>query len=133
MTDGDKRSGMQSPPTEPLDREAGSRPELARLPDDAASLEVEVIGGPMDGQRKTVAGPVLTIGRDERNDVVLALDRTISSRHAQIVREQDHFWLEDLDSRNGTFLGDRLIRNRTLIGPGTMFRVGRTSLEFVLH
>jgi pSer/pThr/pTyr-binding forkhead associated (FHA) protein len=94
------------------------------------TMELEVVGGPMDGHRTVVHGSVATIGRAEDNDLVLALDATISTRHARIVREGDHYWLEDLGSRNGTFLGDVRIRERALIGPGTLFAVGRTRLEF---
>ena len=84
----------------------------------------------MDGQRTQVRRPVVTLGRSEDNDLALALDTTISTRHARIIREDDHYWLEDLGSRNGTYLGDERIRQRTLIGPGTLFTVGRTSVEF---
>ncbi len=94
------------------------------------TMEIEVVGGPMDGLRCTVRGSVVTIGRSESNNLVLALEPTISTRHARIVREANHYWLEDLGSRNGTFLGDERICQRSLIGPGTLFAVGHTRLEF---
>jgi pSer/pThr/pTyr-binding forkhead associated (FHA) protein len=109
------------------------RPEA---PEDAGKdhrIEVEVIGGPMDGVRQAVSGPSFTIGRGESNDLQLVHDETISTRHAQIIREGDHYWLVDLDSRNGTFLGDEQIQGRALIGPGTLFTVGLTTLEFLPH
>ena len=107
-------------------------PEAARrtATDRPDVIEIEVVGGPMDGQRSLVRRPVVTIGRSEDNDLALALDTTTSTRHARIIREDDHYWLEDLGSRNGTYLGDERIRKRTLIGPGTLFTVGRTSVEF---
>ena len=85
----------------------------------------------MDGEARRVPTAAFTIGRRETNDLTLRQDPTISNRHARIVREGQHYWLEDLDSSNGTFLGDKRIRDRTLIGAGTVFVVGRTSLEFM--
>ena len=108
----------------------GVRPGSDAKAPGTRTLQVEVVGGPLDGQRCTVPGSAMTIGRDEDNDLSLKIDRMASARHARIVREGDHFWLEDRNSRNGTFLGDRRIRERTLIGPGTLFTIGRTSLEF---
>jgi pSer/pThr/pTyr-binding forkhead associated (FHA) protein len=93
-------------------------------------IGVEVVGGPMDGQNISVEGSVVTIGRTRDNDLSLGLDSAVSTRHARIVREHQHFWLEDLGSTNGTFVGDLRIRERTLIGPGTLFGVGKTRLEF---
>lgn len=54
------------------------------------------------------AVPEVTIGRHPGCEWVLA-DETVSSRHARLVYHHDHWWLEDLGSRNGTFLnGDAL-------------------------
>jgi pSer/pThr/pTyr-binding forkhead associated (FHA) protein len=94
-------------------------------------LRVEVIGGPMDGTQVCAPKDVLSVGRAGENDLVLALDPAVSARHARIVREGEHFWLEDVGSRNGTFLGDQVVERRVLIGSGTTFRVGRTQLEFL--
>ena len=105
------------------------RPEL-----EAAALhniQLEVLGGPMDGETRRVETKAFTIGRRETNDLTLRQDPTISNRHARIVREGQHYWLEDLGSSNGTFIGDKRIQERALIGAGSIFVVGRTSLEFM--
>ncbi len=95
------------------------------------NIQVEVVGGPMDGLRNRVSSPSFSIGREADNDLALAGDPMVSARHARIVREGHHYWLEDLDSRNGVYLGDRRLTERVLIGPGTTFTVGRTQLEFM--
>lgn len=94
-------------------------------------IHVEVLGGPMDGLRKRVARPRFTMGRGVGNDLQLPLDPMVSGNHAHILREGEHFWLEDLGSRNGVFLGDRRLTERVLIGRGTIFRIGQTELEFL--
>ena len=94
-------------------------------------IQVEVVGGPMDGESRRIATTSFSVGRGETNDLILRQDPTISTKHAKIVREGQHYWLEDLGSSNGTFIGDKQIEDRTLIGPGSVFVVGRTSVEFM--
>jgi pSer/pThr/pTyr-binding forkhead associated (FHA) protein len=130
MAEFDEKSQSETGATQPIDPAKEALHGFRMQPNGEPSLRVEVVGGPMDGLRKTVAGSVLTLGRDEASDLTLPLDVSVSTRHARIVREKDHFWLEDLESRNGTFLGDKRIRKRALIGSGTHFTVGRTILEF---
>ena len=108
-----------------------TRPEAERVLEAGHYIEVEVVGGPMDGEKRRLAKACMTIGRGEMNDLPLRLDPTISMRHARIVREGQHFWLEDLESSNGTFIGDKQIRERTLIGAGGEFMVGHTSIELL--
>lgn len=94
-------------------------------------IQVEVLGGPMDGLRNRVSAPTFRIGREVENDLALTLDPMVSAHHAKIVREGNHYWLEDLESRNGVYLGDQRLGERVLIGAGTAFVVGRTELEFM--
>jgi pSer/pThr/pTyr-binding forkhead associated (FHA) protein len=96
-----------------------------------STLQVEVLGGPMDGQRRRVNKTSLTIGRASSNDLPLHLDPLVSTRHARIVCEGRSYWLEDLDSSNGTWVGDERIAGRVLISPGAVFAVGDTRLEFL--
>ncbi len=85
----------------------------------------------MDGLRSRVSSPSFSIGRETSNDLTLTLDPMVSGRHTRIAREGHHYWLEDLESRNGVYLGDSRVSERVLIGPGTTFTVGRTLLEFM--
>lgn len=70
----------------------------------------------------------ILIGRAPGNDLVLH-DVSVSARHARVVVSEDGLWLEDLGSRNGTFVGApprRIERERiTLESPIT---VGATLL-----
>jgi eukaryotic-like serine/threonine-protein kinase len=51
----------------------------------------------------------MTIGREEDNDIALDSPK-VSRRHARIQHDGVKFWVSDLNSRNGTFLGEtRLI------------------------
>ena len=55
-----------------------------------------------------------TIGRWPENDIVIA-DRSISRHHTRVVRQGLRYLVEDLDSKNGTFVnGQRLTGPREL-------------------
>jgi pSer/pThr/pTyr-binding forkhead associated (FHA) protein len=51
--------------------------------------------------------------------------------HARLTydaRDMEYF-LEDVGSRNGTFIGSRRVHERDVIQPGELFRIGRTWLR----
>lgn len=77
----------------------------------AMLLEVE---GPRAGRRILLDGPELTIGRSEDCDLSIP-ERQVSRRHARIRQEGDQYVVEDLGSKNGTFLnGQELASPHTL-------------------
>jgi phosphoserine phosphatase RsbU/P len=57
------------------------------------------------------------IGRNSDCDVPLDV-AAVSRRHAAIVREQGSFFIEDLKSRNGTFLNDERVEDRAPLRDG---------------
>jgi len=65
----------------------------------------------------------VVIGRGETADFVLD-DPGLSWAHARIFRRGQQVWVEDLGSTNGTFIGDRRIREPTEIVDGVRIRLG---------
>jgi soluble lytic murein transglycosylase-like protein len=61
-------------------------------------------------------GPVLRIGRDPSNDLVVDGEEapTVSSRHAEIRQEQDSYHVYDLNSTNGTYVDGKRVDEATL-------------------
>jgi hypothetical protein len=71
----------------------------------------------------------LVIGRDPTSGVVIS-DGSVSSRHARILRTPEGFVIEDLQSRNGTFVnGERIVERRAL-ADNDVVRFGRVILTF---
>ncbi len=74
------------------------------------------------------------VGRGRRKGLLvnLATDRHVSRSHARVWRESGRWWLQDLNSTNGTFLSDRNISGLgpVLVDPGVRIRVGRSVLVF---
>jgi hypothetical protein len=66
------------------------------------------------------------VGRAEECDVVLA-DESVSRHQARVLPTAEGFLLEDLESANGTWVGQTRIR-RCALSLGEPFRVGKTWL-----
>lgn len=68
----------------------------------------------------------LVIGRERPADIVVPNDR-VSRRHARVAAVGSAMMLEDLESRNGTFLNGKRIR-RASLHPGDRIRVGNVDI-----
>lgn len=80
-------------------------------------------------------GPLL-IGRDDRLVSLVINDPFISRTHAAIVHEEDAFFLQDLHSKNGTYLnGERLAPGEKSEKPlkhGDRIRLNHVEFEFIV-
>lgn len=69
-----------------------------------------------------------TLGAADDCDIVID-DPYVSRRHCRIVREDERYWIEDLDSCNGTYVdGERVVKRKELsmndsIGLGKTLRI----------
>jgi hypothetical protein len=96
----------------------GPRPVLQRIRDD---------GTP--SQLYSLSKDSCLIGRSSSVEIPLA-DETVSAVHARVWKEGDRWWLEDLDSRNGTFLNQIPVAKSAVLCSGDRIRTGRILLEF---
>lgn len=55
----------------------------------------------------------ITIGRNEDNDVQVD-NMAVSGEHARIIKGPGHYFLEDLNSTNGTFVNEEKVAKRVL-------------------
>jgi pSer/pThr/pTyr-binding forkhead associated (FHA) protein len=74
---------------------------------------------------------MLTIGRLPDNDVVID-NPAVSSHHACLFRDGDSWVIEDLDSKNGTFVNDKRV-GRHVLRHGDVLLVGKHTLMFDQH
>ena len=86
-------------------------------------LRLDVTEGSDSGSSFVVSHPSTTMGRDIGVDIVLA-DPRISRRHARIHRSGDAYFLEDLQSRNGTKLNGQTLQGRIPLRHGDQIRLG---------
>src|SRR6188768_4517408 len=78
---------------------------------------LELVKGNAAGTRFELDGDRAVIGRTADCEVPLDVP-AVSRRHAMILRERGHYFVEDLQSRNGTFLNDTRIADRAPLGEG---------------
>jgi len=91
--------------------------------------ELEILAGPDAGKVFEISHKVTVIGRQKGNDVVLT-DTQASRKHAQIVHLGSRFVVRDLESRNGTFVNGRPVKEQTL-KDGDEIQIGNTLIRFV--
>lgn len=72
--------------------------------------------------------PLTSIGRASSNTIVLS-DNFTSTEHALITRRNGQWWLQDRNSRNGTFLNESKVEGTAVISPGDIVIVGNTQLK----
>lgn len=89
-----------------------------------------VTGGTLVGTIIPLASSPITIGRAPACSLVLE-DEYASSRHAQLSPSSDGWIIEDLGSRNGTFVDDERLTQAIILQPGTTVRIGQTTVELV--
>lgn len=71
--------------------------------------------------------PEVIIGRDPANDCPLE-DKTISAQHARLSYHHGQWWVEDLGSRNGTFLNQEPVVEPLVVASGDRLRCGQVVL-----
>jgi pSer/pThr/pTyr-binding forkhead associated (FHA) protein len=54
-------------------------------------------------------------------------DDTVSARHARLSYHHNQWWVEDLQSRNGTYLNDERVSVPTVIVSGDELRYGQVA------
>jgi len=96
----------------------------------ASPPRVRVLNGPAESQVVDVPEPPgrLVLGRGDDVDLVLA-DEDLSREHAELAADLRGVVLRDLESKNGTFVGDKTVREIRL-KDGDEVRLGKTVLLF---
>ena len=76
--------------------------------------ELRTIEGPHAGGVFALDRESAVLGRHPDCDIVLD-SGAVSRQHARIQRVDDKFYIEDMQSRNGTYVNGRQIRERCLL------------------
>ena len=107
------------------DRKAAAKPPPKRR---GSPTHVLVVEGSNAGMRADLDKAPILIGRGP--DAAIRLDDDyVSTRHARIAASGDQWFVEDLGSTNGTYIGTVRITQPTTLTLGTQVRIGKTILE----
>jgi pSer/pThr/pTyr-binding forkhead associated (FHA) protein len=89
-------------------------------------ISLTIARGELALQTRNFTIPEVTIGRDPACEFPVD-DEAISARHARLSFHHNQWWLEDLDSTNGTLLNQEKLAMPTVVMPDDEFKCGMTS------
>lgn len=125
------RRGNQVASGAPTARRAGAAPARRAATRGSAgpANRIEIVEGPLQGSHMDISGVrEIVMGRSSDCDFVLG-DDYCSARHARLFRRGSDWFIEDLDSRNGTAVSGTRIDQPERVGTGSDIRVGRTTVR----
>ena len=93
-----------------------------------AFLVVEQGGGLSKGEHFDLFGGI-SLGRSADVDIRLD-DRYASGFHARVFNRSGNYYVEDLNSTNGTLLNSRELHGEAELSPGDVIRIGDTEFRF---
>lgn len=90
--------------------------------------QLVVTAGSSAGTAVPLTEVPIVIGRGADARIILE-DDYVSTRHARVGYSGDQWFVEDLGSTNGTYLGSARIHQATALVMGAQIRIGKTILE----
>lgn len=116
----DSRSAAPAPAT------PAKRPK--RQPHSSVPHSLVVTQGPLTGTSLPLRQAGTIIGRNPECALILD-DDFASGRHARIFQRDNAWFVEDLGSTNGTFVGTERLTGPVRVEAGSTLRIGKTVIE----
>lgn len=104
------------------------KPVEPEAPARKPATALQVVEGPLAGREIKLAGQPILFGRAQDATVVLE-DDYASGRHARLFPQGSRWFIEDLGSTNGTFVGENQLARPQQVDIGQRIRIGKTVLE----
>ena len=105
-------------------KQQGDRLAVQKKP--AITLSVKIDQGKENMRR--FLQPEIMIGRDPNCDLSM-MDEALSAHHARLTHHHGQWWLEDLNSTNGTFLNREKLTTPAVVITGDKFKCGNTVFD----
>jgi len=90
-----------------------------------SGLRLVMRQGPRAGQTFDLIKPIMIIGREAGNDIVIE-DPQVSRHHVKLTQQAASYIVEDLGSTNGTFIDGRRVMSPTPLSIGARLGLGDT-------
>jgi hypothetical protein len=97
-------------------------------PSRGAPTKVVIVDGPDKDRSVPLQNAPVTFGRGPECSLPLA-DEYVSTQHARLVPHEGQWYVEDLGSTNGTYIGNDRLTRPTPVGAKSKVRLGKTVLE----
>ena len=85
--------------------------------------------GPDKGKGFQVRGPLTNIGRGAHNDLVIRSE-SVSDSHAKLQKRESGWFIVDIDSTNGTYVGGRRVKGEQMLEGAPDLRFGDVKVAF---
>jgi pSer/pThr/pTyr-binding forkhead associated (FHA) protein len=109
---------------------SGEGVAVANAPARAPLATFEVVGSsPLKGQTYSVISVLAHVGRGQHNDIVIG-EESVSDSHAKLQRREGVWYVTDLGSTNGTYIGGRRIAAEEKLPSDADIRFGGVPLLF---
>lgn len=102
-------------------KQQGEKLAVQKIPDIILSIQIDQ--GNISVRH--FSQPEIMIGRDPNCDLSL-MDEALSAQHARLAHHHGQWWLEDLNSTNGTYLNRELLTTSAVVIAGDKFKCGNT-------
>jgi pSer/pThr/pTyr-binding forkhead associated (FHA) protein len=113
---------------QPASRGAAAPKPPKRQPHSTAPRTLVVTAGALTGTSLPLREAGTIIGRNPECALVLE-DDFASGRHARIFHRDNAWFVEDLGSTNGTFVGSERLTGPVRVEAGSTLRIGKTVIE----
>lgn len=90
---------------------------------------LEILSGPQQGRMLRLEKDRVTIGRHASSDLPVE-SSSVSRFHTQLVREDGRWFVEDMQSNNGTFVNGRRVEGRVALHDGEQIHLGNVVIAF---
>ena len=105
-------------------KQQGDTLSLQKMPGIRLAVQIE----PGEESLRHFSQPQVMIGRDPNCDLAM-VDEAMSAHHARLTYHHGQWWLEDLNSTNGTFLNREKLTIPAVVIPGDTFKCGNTLFD----
>ncbi|NED98723.1 FHA domain-containing protein FhaB/FipA [Phytoactinopolyspora halotolerans] len=116
------------PPKPPKQSRAAARQSKQPKAGKGLPSRVVIVEGPDTGRSVPLHGAPVTFGRGDDCTLPLA-DEYISTQHARLRFHEGQWYVEDLGSTNGTYVGHERLTRSTPVNVKSRFRLGKTVVE----
>jgi hypothetical protein len=117
------RPKVQDRPRSRREKPSRSRKQVRGVP-----TKLQVVSGSNAGQSVPLGDDPILLGRG--TDASIRLDDDyVSTRHARFATNGEQWFVEDVGSTNGTYIGSQRITSPVPVGIGIQVRLGKTVVE----
>ena len=117
-----------SPKAKPKDKGRAQPQPRSRKASRGVPTKLQVVSGPNAGQSVPLSDQPILLGRGTEASIRLD-DDYVSTRHARFATNGEQWFVEDVGSTNGTYLGSQRVTSPVPVGLGIQVRLGKTIVE----